>query len=434
MINSSLELRRVPRRGGSSVVIIRPKLVHRMGGNAVFKRMKRREWLIGGAFATAIAALGVSQAVLDNKAEAQRAEMIDAPVFEVDPFWPKPLPNGWLLGSAIGVWVDEQDHVWMIHRSSATLNDNEKGAELTPPRAECCRGAPPVLVFDQEGNLVRSWGGPGQGYEWPQSNHGITVDHKGNVWIGGNGQNDAHILKFTKDGKFLAQYGGSGKNAGSNNPENFGRVAKIWIDALTNEAYVSDGYLNKRVAVLDADTGKLKRYWGAYGNRPDDTNLGPYNPDAPQLAQQFRNPVHCAERAVDGMVYVCDRPNNRLQVFTQEGKFVKEAQFAKRTLGAGSTWDLAFTKDPLQRFILLVDGQNERIRILDRQTLEELTSFGDGGRQPGQFYGVHSIALDSRGNMFVTETYEGKRIQRFIYKGIQKTARGYQGVPWPKRG
>ena len=161
----------------------------------------------------------------------------------------------------------------------ATLHNNERGAELNPPIAECCRAAPPVLVFDPDGNLVRSWGGPGQGYEWPQSNHGIHVDYKGNVWIGGNGEKDAHMLKFTKDGKFLMQVGGFGKNAGSNDPENFGRVAKIWVDPKTNEAYVADGYLNKRVAVIDADTGKMKRYWGAYGNRPDDTNLGPYDPN-----------------------------------------------------------------------------------------------------------------------------------------------------------
>jgi DNA-binding beta-propeller fold protein YncE len=179
-------------------------------------------------------------------------------------------------------------------------------------------------VFDLDGNLVRSWGGPGPGYEWPQSNHGIHVDYKGNVWIGGNGEKDAHLLKFTKDGKFLLQVGGSGKNAGSNDLENFGRVAKIWVDPKTNEAYIADGYLNKRVAVIDADTGKMKRYWGAYGNRPDDTNLGPYDPSAPP-AQQFRNPVHCVERSNDGLVYVCDRANDRLQVFGSDGTFVKEA-------------------------------------------------------------------------------------------------------------
>jgi hypothetical protein len=396
----------------------------------MLKLKQHRKLATCAAFAAAITGLAVGQALLQRHAEAQGAS-VQAPRFEVDPLWPKPLPNNWLMGWTIGVWVDEQDYVWVIHRGAGGLNNNEKGAELNPPIAECCRTAPPILVFDPEGNLVRSWGGPGPGYEWPQSNHGIHVDYKGNVWIGGNGEKDAQILKFTKDGKFLLQVGHFGRNGGSNDQENFGRVAKIWVDPKTNEAYIADGYLNKRVAVIDADTGKMKRYWGAYGNKPDDTNLGPYDPKAPP-AQQFRNPVHCIERANDGLVYVCDRQNNRLQVFQPDGTFVKEAFFAKNTLGSGSVWDIVFSKDPSQKFLMLADGQNERVRVILRETLEELTSFGDGGRQPGQFYGVHSIASDSKGNLYTTETYEGKRVQKFIYKGISSQARGYQGVPWPR--
>ena len=391
---------------------------------------RNRKIVAVAAFAAVTVGLGIGQAFLQRQAEAQ-GESVQAPRYEVDPLWPKPLPNNWLLGWTIGVWVDEQDYVWIIHRGASGLNKNEIGAEVNPPIAECCRTAPPVLVFDPDGNLVRAWGGPGPGYEWPQSNHGIHVDYKGNVWIGGNGEKDAQILKFTKDGKFLLQVGHFGKNGGSNDPENFGRPAKIWVDPKTNEAYVADGYLNKRVAVIDADTGKMKRYWGAYGNKPDDTSLGPYDPKAPP-AQQFRNPVHCIERANDGLVYVCDRQNDRLQVFQPDGTFVKEAFFAKNTLGAGSVWDIAFSKDPGQKFLMLADGQNERVRVILRETLEELASFGDGGRQPGQFYGVHSLASDSKGNLYTTETYEGKRVQKFVYKGISSQARGYQGVPWPR--
>jgi DNA-binding beta-propeller fold protein YncE len=392
---------------------------------------QKRKLAYAAALSAGIIGLGVGQAVLQHQAEAQGSS-VQAPRYVVDPLWPKPLPNNWLLGWTIGAWVDEQDHIWIIHRGAGGLHNNERGAELSPPIAECCRTAPPILVFDTDGNLVRSWGGPGQGYEWPQSNHGVHVDYKGNVWIGGNGEKDAHVLKFTKDGKFLLQVGASGKNAGSNDPENFWRVAKIWVDPKTNEAYIADGYGNKRVAVIDADTGKMKRFWGAYGNKPDDTNLGPYDPSAPP-AQQFRNPVHCVERAVDGLVYVCDRPNDRLQVFQPDGKFVKEAFYAKNTRGAGSVWDITFSKDPDQKFILLADGQNERVRIIQRDTLEELASFGAGGRQPGQFYGVHSVAMDSKGNLYTTETYEGKRVQKFIYRGIGSMARGYQGVLWPRR-
>jgi hypothetical protein len=390
-----------------------------------------RNFMYGAVLATSIFALGVGQALLQKRAEAQGAQ-VQAPLFEVDPLWPKPLPNNWLLGWTIGVWADEQDNIWVIHRGAGGLHNNERGAELNPPIAECCRTAPPILVFDKDGGLIRSWGGPGDGYEWPSSNHGVHVDYKGNVWIGGNGEKDAQVLKFTKDGKFLMQVGHFGGNKGSNDSENFGRPAKIWVDPKTNEAYIADGYLNKRVAVIDADTGAMKRFWGAYGNKPDDTNLGPYNPSAPP-AQQFRNPVHCIERSNDGLVYVCDRANDRLQVFTPEGKFIKEAFFAKNTKGAGSVWDFTFSKDPEQKFMMLADGQNERVRVLLRDTLEELTSFGDGGRQPGQFYGVHSITSDSKGNLYTTETYEGKRVQKFIYKGIASQARGYQGVAWPRR-
>lgn len=390
-----------------------------------------RQLLIGTAMAASVLALGFSQSMLQQSAVAQGAT-VQSPIYEVDPLWPKPLPNNWLLSWSIGLWVDEKDNVWMIHRNNSGMNNNERGADLKPPIAECCNVAPPVLVFNPEGDLIRSWGGPGQGYDWPQSNHGIHLDYKGNVWIGGNGEKDSHLLKFTQDGKFLMQVGKPDTNKGSNDLENFGRVAKIWVDPKSNEAYVADGYLNKRVAVIDADTGKMKRFWGAYGNKPDDANLGPYNPVQPP-AQQFRNPVHCVERAVDGLIYVCDRQNDRLQVFTPEGKFVKEAFYAKNTLSAGSVWDIVFSKDPEQKFMFMADGQNERIRIIVRETLEEITSFGAGGRQPGQFYGVHSIAMDSKGNIYTTETYEGKRIQKFNYKGIGTVGRGYMGVPWPRK-
>jgi DNA-binding beta-propeller fold protein YncE len=386
--------------------------------------------------------LFVSENVLERAAAAQGAAAPEAPRFEVDPLWPQPLPNHWLMGSTIGVWVDAQDRVWVIHRSSDTLNNNEKGAELNPPVAECCKGAPPVLVFDRSGKLVNHWGGPGTGFEWPSSNHGIFVDHKGNVWIGGNGPGDSHILKFTAEGKFLQQFGkanvrrvgAAGPQAkyqgGSNDPANFGRVAKVFVDAKTNKAFVADGYLNKRVAVLDAETGKLERSWGAYGNKPDDTDPGAYSPTAPP-AQQFRNPVHCADVSNDGFVYACDRVNNRIQVFTREGKFVKEGFLAKNTLAAGAVWDVAFSRDPQQRFLYVADGQNAKVYILERESLRLLTSFGDGGRQPGQFFGVHSIATDSQGNLYTTETYEGKRLQKFVYKGLGPVTQPNQGVLWP---
>jgi len=387
--------------------------------------------MIGAALVTALTALGVAQHALETTVDAQAKSAVMAPRFEVDPMWPKPLPNHWLLGNTIGVGVDKQDHVYIIHRGPS-LEAKEVYATTDPPSSECCFPAPPVLEFDPAGNLVRAWGGPGQGFEWPASNHGITPDSKGNVWIGGNGPDDGHVLKFTQEGKFVKQFGFAYANAGSNDMWAFKQVAKVSLDEAANEAYVSDGYGNKRVAVIDMDSGKIKRYWGAYGNKPDDTNLGRYNPSAP-IAQQFRNPVHCAEPSNDGFVYVCDRVNDRIQVFTKDGKFVKEAIIEKNTLGDGAVWDIAFSKDAAQKYFYLADGANEKIHVFDRASLTELTSFGDGGRQPGQFYAVHSIATDSKGNVYSTETYRGQRLQKFVYKGLAPVTKPNQGTVWPTR-
>jgi DNA-binding beta-propeller fold protein YncE len=391
----------------------------------------RRNLLIGASFIAAIVALGIAQSVFQRVAAVQGQGTVMAPRFEVDPMFPKALPNNWVLGETIGLGVDAQDHIWIVHRSDR-VNANEAAADQNPPTASCCRRAPPVLEFDPAGNLVGHWGGPGEGYEWPLSNHGIFIDHKDNVWIGGNDAKDAHILKFTRSGKFLMQIGRQGKSGGSNDTENFGRVAKIFVDPKTNEAYIADGYGNKRVAVIDADTGKFKRYWGAYGNKPDDTNIGRYDPTAPP-AQQFRTPVHCADLSNDGLLYVCDRPNDRIQVFKADGTFVKEVFVAKKTLGDGSVWDIAFSKDPQQKYLYLADGKNEKVYIILRETMQILTSFGDGGRQPGQFFAVHSIATDSKGNIYTTETYEGRRLQKFVYKGMGPVTRLDQGTVWPAK-
>jgi len=389
----------------------------------------RRTLITAGLFASTIAVLAVAQHKLSAAAAVQP---VTAPSFEVDPMWPKPLPNHWLLGMTIGVGVDANDHIFIVHRGNATLNQRtEGGGDANPPMGECCISAPPVLEFDPEGNLINAWGGPGEGYTWPNSNHGVNIDPKNNVWIGGNGDGDSHILKFTHDGKFIQQIGIPGRPTNSNSMDSFGKVAKISFDAKANEAFISDGYGNKRVAVLDITTGAIKRYWGAYGNKPDDAPLGRYSPDAP-LAQQFRNPVHCAEPSNDGLLYVCDRVNDRIQVFQKDGKFVKEQRIYPKTLGDGSVWDIAFSKDPAQKYIFLADGRNERVYVMDRQSLEILTMFGDGGRQPGQFFAVHSIATDSKGNIYTTETYEGKRIQKFVFKGMRPVAKN-QGVVWPKK-
>jgi len=359
---------------------------------------------------------------------AQQRASVTAPAFEIDPFWPKPLPNHWVIGSTIGVSVDAQDHVWIIHRPQS-VDENFKAADLK--LGVCCKVAPPVLEFDQEGNLVGSWGGPGAGYEWPVSNHGITADSKGNVWIGGNDNTDTQILKFTRTGKFVLQIGKHGVHNGSNDTENFWRAAKLFEDPEAGEVYIADGYGNRRVIVMDRETGKYKRHWGAYGAKPDDGASNAYvQGGAP--AKQF-NTVHCANPSHDGFVYVCDRVNDRVQVFRKDGTFVKEAFFDTDTLRSGSVWDMTFSRDPQQTYIYMANGVNQTIHVLLRSTLEVLTSFGDGGRQPGQFYGVHNLDTDSKGNLYATETYNGARVQRFLFKGLKPVAKKDQGVVWPQK-
>ncbi len=407
------------------------------------------KYCLRGGCAAVVVVLAFASWTIQRHARVEAAS-VQAPRFEVDPMWPKPLPNHWVIGAVIGVSVDANDHIWIIHREGS-LEAKEKYAVANPPAAECCIPAPPVLEFNEAGDLIGHWGGPGHGYDWPASNHGIDVDYKGNVWIGGNGRgaqpaalptdeskmagagavHDSMVLKFTQTGKFLMQIGKPNKSTGSNDIANLRLPAKTLVDAKTNELYVADGYGNRRVIVYDADTGNYKRHWGAYGHKPDDTQLPPYNPNDPP-AQQFRTPVHCVALANDGKLYVCDRSNDRIQAFNTDGMFLRELFIAKNTLGDGSVFDIALSRDERQKYLYVADGSNMKIHVVERDTMNLLTSFGDGGRQPGQFYAVHSIATDSKGNIFTTETYRGQRVQKFLYKGLAAVTKKDQGVVWPR--
>src|SRR5216684_193610 len=385
---------------------------------------RKRNVTVGATFIAALVVLGIGQSMVQKAAAQAKAASVQVPRFEVDPTFPKPLPNHWYQGQTIGVSVDAQDHIWIIHRSDSLSAPGEKA--LDDKTGMCCAEAPPILEFDQQGNLLRHWGGqdgPGDTYKWPASNHGITVDHKGNVWIGGNGGDDGMVLKFSKEGKFLLRVGANYPAADSNATDRFWKVAKLFDHVKADEMYIADGYGNKRVAVIDNTTGKMKRFWGAYGNKPDDANTGRYNPAEP-LIKQFRTPVHCAVVSNDDIVYACDRVNNRIQSFTTQGMFLKEVRISPNTLGDGSTWDIAFSKDPQQKYMYVADGHDEKVWILDRASMEVLTSFGTGGKQPGQFYAVHSIDVDSKGNIYTTETYDGRRVQRFVLKGMQNVEKG----------
>ena len=414
--------------------------------------MKRtRKFYVGATIAAVIVVLAIAQYTLQTVARAQEGGGAKAGIYEVDRMWPKPLPNNWVLGSTVGLAIDARDHVFVVHRGQATL-DPKFASQMVfaPPAARggragaapgapargdaaigeevasgakpisdlCCASAPPVLEFDPAGNLVNHWGGPGTGFEWPPSMHGITIDGKDNVWLAGNGGNT--VLKFSKDGKFLLQIGKNGASKGNTDTANLSRPAEVEVDMAANEVYVADGYGNRRVIVYDADKGTFKRMWGAYGKPPTDDPNVTYDPAKP-LSTNWQT-VHCASLANDGLVYVCDRVNDRIQVFKKDGTYVKEAQIAKRTLGDGVTFDVAFSKDPQQRLMYVADGANHRVWQLLRDPLQVLNHIGNGGRYPGQFYATHNVSLDSKGNLYTVETYTGARVQKFSYKGLGAVA------------
>ena len=339
------------------------------------------------------------------------------PQFQVDPFWPKPLPNNWILGQVSGIATDRYDRIWIVHRPG-TLTPRERAAEQRPPQANCCIAAPPVLVFDQSGNLIRHWGGPGADFQWPESEHGIFVDDADFVWLAGNGKKDGQLLKFTMNGKFVLQIGKQGEGNDSNSTTRLGSPADVAVDVAAKEVFAADGYANRRVVVFDSETGAYKRHWGAYGKPPSDEKMPPYDPARP-LSQQFGNPVHCIRIDKDGLVYVCDRSNNRVQVFRKDSTFVTEHIYEKATRGSGAVFDLMFSPDKQQKFIYMVDGMNGEVRIVDRASKEILGRFGRPGRQAGLFTVVHNIAVDRQGNIFTSEVNTGQRVQKFRRMDIQ---------------
>jgi len=400
------------------------------------------------------------------------------PAMQVNPLWPQPLPNHWVFGSITGVAVDAQDHVWVAHRGADSLEGNEKGMMATPPTSTvCCVAAPYILEFDSAGKLLAHFGGPGQGYQWPQSPGSLAVDAKGNVWVtaaglepapaggrgrgratddpdavpgapagparGGRGRgaaapagpppvpvnNDAHVLKFDKTGRFVLQIGTPGRIDGPDSQTTLNRPDAVAVDNAANEVYVADSG-NHRIVVFDADSGAYKRHWGAYGEKPTAAGGGPYDPNAAP-SRQFRD-VTCVELSKDGRVYVCDRTSNRIQVFDKSGRFIAEGIVNRNTMGAtvtgqfgvvssyGSAWDLSFSADPAQKYVYVADGHDKVVVILDRSSLARIGSFGDGGRQPGRFLAVGSIATDSKGNVYTGEQHHGKRVQKWMPAAARK--------------
>jgi DNA-binding beta-propeller fold protein YncE len=388
--------------------------------------------VIGG-----VAMLGTSSGT-ENVADNAR----QAPVYEVDPSWPR-IPNDWVFGLTSGLAVDGQGHIWVLHRPRTVQPE------------DLSRAAPPVLEFAADGSFVQGWGGPGEGYEWPNTEHGIFVDHNDNVWIAGSGSGDDQVLKFTRDGNFLMQIGRAGQSKGNTDTENLNRPADVYVYPATNELFVADGYGNRRVIVFDAETGEFKRMWGAFGEPPTDPPAesagGQERSSVPPSESNPRdfNLVHGVRVSNDGVVYVSDRSSMRLQVFNLDGGFVRQEFFGRTepdpevmAARAGETAfgapiqeiieevasarqsvsRTAFSPDPEQRYLFVAERSNQQILVLDRETLEPLTAFGRPGDKPGEFFILHDMVTDHDGNLYTAEVNVGARAQKFNLIGMAPLA------------
>jgi hypothetical protein len=408
--------------------------------------------LLGGLAVVATLASGRLIARAQGSAGARAM-----PVFELDPKWPQ-IPNNWVFGNVSEVTVDKHDHVWILQRPKS-LPQNMKD-----------HAAPSVLEYDNDGRYVNGWGGEASGYDWPLQPHGITVDHKDNVWITGAGYatipavvSDDMILKFTNKGKFLLQIGGRTTNHGNADTKNLNRSAEVFVYSKTNEAFVADGYGNRRVIVFNADTGAFKRMWGAFGNKPEDGPQGLFGggpipgspapagepgrgeargggagagrgrgpgPDEQQIpvldtdgsgGQQFSVPVHSVKVSNDGLVYVAARVDRRVQVTTTDGKYQAQVFINRSGPARQSAVGLAFSPDAQQRFLYVADFGNSRVVVLERKKLEVLYQFGNRSANPGDFQGIHFLATDSKGNLYTAEVAPGNRAQKFVFKGLSDT-------------
>jgi hypothetical protein len=358
----------------------------------------------------------------------------EIPRYVNDPSWPKPFPNHWVIGPIGGLAVDSHDHIWVLQRALPYAVD-EQGRKHELALAG---RMPAVLEFDTAGNILSSWGRQGYVPDWPRSEHALAVDAAGNVWIGGNAPGDRQVLKFTADGRQLLEIGHPTQAPRDNaDISMLGEPAGIEIDSGAHEVYIADGYLNSRIVVYDSDTGKFKRGWGAYGtpltkipNPPEPTGdaastVGHYVREGPDYVpgeapeRQFRTPVHCVHRSADGQVYVCDRRNDRIQVFDRQGKFVREIMVHRDTQANGSVWTLNFSRDPRQAYLLVADGINQRIWVLRRRDGVEVSSFG-----AGYLHSAHMAGLDSGGDYYVGDVGgdegreggagNGESIQKFV--------------------
>ena len=383
-------------------------------------------------------------------APGQPEKTAAVPIYKVDASWPKQLPNHWLMQGVPDLVVDKDDHIWVMNRPRDIMPD-ESGAATEPPRTDCCKAAPAVLEFDTEGNLIKGWGGPGYVPNWsapgierpgPAAEHAILVDREGNVWVSGNSRGDS-IMKFSGDGKLLWDFGHRGprpapgakleplKQDNQNTDTFYNGIFFFDLDEDAHELYLVD---TKRVLVYDMDTGAFKRGWGGHGiplSEIDNDPTPPYDwkTGPPPDQKQFAPALHCVHISTDGLVYICERGNDRIQVFTKQGKFVTSYYVHPSTPargpecgGPGSTmfgmcgtiYNLTFSHDAEQTYVLIADGTNDKIWIQNRKTGALAGSIGDNGRMAGQFHWIDGIAMDSKGNIYTGEVDTGKRVQKFV--------------------
>ncbi len=385
----------------------------------------------------AVIALGVWAITPVPVARAQ-----NPPTYKVDPFWPKPLPNKWIMQQVPTLTVDKDDHIWVFNRSRG-IRPDENGASTKPPRTDCCIAGPSILEFDTEGNLLNAWGGPGYVPNWP-GEQTIKTDKQGNVWVSGTGRGDS-ILKFSKDGKLLKDFGHRPPPvpAGQTPPplvENnqqtdvwISGVADFAIDDDAQELYVADTeFINKRILVYDLNSGAFKRGWGGKGKPLSmirNERVANYDTNGPPPDIDDFVTLHCLHISRDGLVYVCDRGNDRVQVFTKQGKYVTQFWIHPSTPArgnecggpgsdkfgpCGTVYNLAFSADPQQNFVFVADGANDKVWIVNRKSGMTVGSIGDNGRMAGMFHFIDGIAADSKGNIYTGEVETGKRIQKFV--------------------